>query len=481
MVNIHMTTRAIAGESAPASRTRERAWWALPAALLASVLLAACGGSGGGAGADGSSASAAFAAGALRVVVSDSYGTRVAGATVQGPLSSLQTDAQGIALLLVDGNATDAKVTVSGPSFQEQSVSAPLRPNQTNEIVVTLLRATSAAGGSLTSRGTFLPSASGNSQELTFEIELVIVDGDSNSIENLRPTDFALRQCTPDAGNDRFDCVRGASAGADVAYVPATATPSDMTVVAGAVARPYAAALLLDQSGSIVQSDPSGARLFSAKAFMGTLGADDRVLLAAFAGGAGALIPTPPLTIYEPFKDNASAPSYFPTLDSLTTQVGGNSPLYTSIDGLRQRLVADTSLAPGISKAMVVFTDGADNTCTSLENCRATRAQTIQQANTEQVRLFTIGLSSGVDVAALGELANLTGGAFLYADTAEQLLPLYGSLGRLLSLSLPTYRLRWTVQAGAGNAFLPGSTLLGRVQVSATGKTFDVPFVVGIP
>ncbi|MFN7137581.1 MAG: hypothetical protein ACK4MU_08710, partial [Thermomonas sp.] len=64
---------------------------------------------------------------------------------------------------------------------------------------------------------------------------------------------------------------------------------------------------------------------------------------------------------------------------------------------------------------------------------------------------------------------------------AEQLLPLYGSVGRLLSLSLPTYRLRWTVQAAAAETFRPGSTLLGRVQVTAGGQTFDVPFVVGIP
>jgi hypothetical protein len=68
----------------------------------------------------------------------------------------------------------------------------------------------------------------------------------------------------------------------------------------------------------------------------------------------------------------------------------------------------------------------------------------------------------------------------LYADNAEQLLPLYGSVGRLLSLSLPTYRMRWTVQANAGT-FVSGNTLLGRVHVTAQSGTYDVPFVVGIP
>ena len=417
----------------------------------------------------------------LKVAVNDTFGTAVAGASVKGPLSTLRTDAQGVAVLIVDGAASGTTVTVSGPDFADQSAVVPLRPHQNNEVLITLVRTTSAAGGSLTSRGAFLPSVSGNAQEMTFEIEIVVVDGDSRPIDNLRPTDFTLRPCTPDSANNKVDCVRGASAAVDVAYAPSVATPAAMESVAGGLATPYAAAMLLDQSGSILQSDPSGARLFSAKSFMGTLGTDDRVLLAAFAGGPDARIPTPPLAVYGPFKDKVSAPSYFSTLDSLAPLVGGNTPLYTSIDGLRQRLVGEASLAAGLSKAMVVFTDGADTSCTSLENCRATRAQTIQQANADHVRLFTIGLSSGVDVAALGELANQTGGAFLYADTAEQLLPLYGSLGRLLSLSLPTYRLRWTVQAPAANAFPSGSTLLGRVQVRAAGKTFDVPFVVGIP
>ena len=71
-----------------------------------------------------------------------------------------------------------------------------------------------------------------------------------------------------------------------------------------------------------------------------------------------------------------------------------------------------------------------------------------------------------------------TGGAFLYAESAEQLLPLYGSLGKLLSLSLPTYRLQWTVQA---DAFTSGHTLLGKVRVNTGTGSIDVPFLIRIP
>jgi hypothetical protein len=204
-------------------------------------------------------------------------------------------------------------------------------------------------------------------------------------------------------------------------------------------------------------------------------------VLAAFAGDPGALIPTAPLTTYAPFRGHGQAPSYFPTLDALAPLVGGNTPLYESLDTLRAQLVDDASLPADLAKAMVIFTDGGDTTCGSQETCRTRREQSIRSANQGRVRLFTVGLSSGVDVAALGELAHETGGAMLYADTVEQLLPLHGSLGKLMSLSLPTYRLRWTVQAASPGAFQPGYTLLGRVQVTTGARVFDVPFVVGIP
>jgi hypothetical protein len=450
---------------------------ALWAVLVLCLGLAACGGggSGGGAGVD-----TPPALGALKVTVSDSFGAAVSGATVQGPRGTASTDSQGVALLLVNPSDTTAGVSISRQSFVDKSISVSLMTGQLSEVTVTLVRTTSAAGGSMTSRSGVLPTVHDADQQLTFEIELVVVDGDSRPIENLSIADFVLRSCTPDPATDRTDCVRGASTDADVTYVPATTTPEASTQTAGAAARPYAAALLLDQSGSIQQTDPTGARLFSAKAFLSGLGSDDRALLAAFASAPGATIPTPPLAVYGTFQDQASAASYFPTLDGLATLVGGNTPLYEALDALQQRVVNDASLPVDLAKAVVIFTDGMDS-CGSPQACLASREQSIQRANAEQVRLFTIGLSSGVDTIALGELANRTGGAFLYADTPEQLLPLYGSVGKLLSLSLPTYRLRWTVRAGSPGAFRSGQTLLGRVQVTAAGSTFNVPFVVGIP
>ena len=471
-------------------RRPERDWRARCATLAVCLGLAACSGGTGGTGAAGGAGGAgggtpASAYGVLKVTVSDSFGAPVADAAVQGALGTSRvagpTDAQGVALLPIDWPDGTADVTVSRASFVDKSIAAAIVRGQVNVVGVTLDRATSAAGGSLSTRSGAVPSVSAGAAQMSFEIELVVVGGDARPIENLTAADFVLRACTPDPGNDRADCVRGALADADVAYAPVSTTPATLTLIPGGVARPYAAALLLDQSGSIATSDPTGARLFSAKAFLGGLGGDDLALLAAFADGPGAVIPTRPLTVYPPFRDRGAAPTYFPTLDSLAPLMGGNTPLYASLDALRAQMVGDVSLPAGIAKAVVIFTDGTDTTCGSPEACRASRAQSILGANADPVRLFTIGLSSSVDIVALGELANQTGGAMLYADTAEQLLPLYGSVGRLLSLSLPTYRLRWTVQADAADAFQPGRTLLGRVRVSAGGSSFDVPFIVGVP
>jgi hypothetical protein len=450
------------------------------AVLLTSLtMLSGCGGGGGG--------SSPPPSGVLSVTVSDTYGV-VAGATVLATIGTTSltgtTDAQGVALLLFREAVGAANVTVSRPTFVSQNVvSAPITANQVTPLTVTLVRATSAAGGSLTSRGASpTVSVSDDKKSMTFEIELVIVDGNSDAIENLNAANFVLSLCTPDPANSKVDCVRGADANFDAVYTPVSATPQAWELIPGAPAEPYAAALMLDQSGSIFSSDPTGARLYSAKAFLDQLGVDDWGLLSAFADGDAKIL-NKPLTVYPSFRNSATVSdplSYFSTLDSLAALVGGNTPLYDALDSLRLQVVSDSSLPSGIAKSVVIFTDGDDTYCSDPNACRTRRQASITAANTAGVRIFTIGLSSNVNFEALGELANQTGGAFLYADSAEQLIPLYGSVGKLLSLSLPTYRLTWTVQAGS-SAFQSGNALLGRVEVTAGGSTFDVPFIVGIP
>jgi hypothetical protein len=452
--------------------------------VLASAVTACGGGGGGGGGGNPPPPET----GSLRVTVNDTFGTSVADADVQATVGSSSksgtTDAAGVTLL--SGVAVGSgNVVVSRATFVSKTVAATITANQTTELVVELDRATSAAGGSLASRGA-APVVGGAGQTLTFEIELVIVDGNSAAITTLTAADFALRPCVPDSNTPREDCVVGAGLANDVAYNPTTPAAQSALLVPGQAAQPYAAGLMLDQSQSINGSDPTGARLFSAKAFLEGLGGGDRVLLSAFANDSTTVaeIPTKPLTVYPPFRDvgtTSDPPSYFDTLDSLADLVGGGTPLYESLDLLRGQVVTDATLPVGIAKAVVIFTDGEDTDCGGANTCRTRRAQSILDAQTDQVRVFTIGLSTEIDFEAMAELANDTGGAFLFAESAEQLIPLYGTVGDLLSLSLPTYRLLFTVDAGAAGVFVPGDALIGRVTVTAGTSTFDVPFVVGVP
>jgi hypothetical protein len=418
------------------------------------------------------------------VLVTDSYGAAVADATLQGPQGTAKTNAQGVALVPMPSPDSTAVVVLSRETFVDTTVTLTSASGRVEEVAVTLPRVTLPAGGSLRSRSGFAPSLDASGRELTFEIELVVVQGNSQPVETLTQGNFALQVCTPapaSVRNGRADCLLGAgSTDADVAYTPVNPSPSDLNRVPGVTPQPYAAALLLDQSGSIASADPTNARLYSSKAFLDGLGVDDQAMLAAFAGGAESALPTSPLAIYGGFLDKAGARALFAVLDSLALLVGGHTPLYGAIDGLRQRVADDVTLPVGLARALLVFTDGADTTCLGVEACRRARETTIQSALQAQVRVFTVGLSKGIDVAALGELADRTGGAFLYADNAPQFLALYGSVGRLMSLSLPTYRLRWTVQAAANDKFRSGDTLLGKVQVTAAGGQFDVPFVVAI-
>ncbi|MEO7385653.1 MAG: vWA domain-containing protein, partial [Gammaproteobacteria bacterium] len=251
---------------------------------------------------------------------------------------------------------------------------------------------------------------------------------------------------------------------------------------------------MLDQSGSILDTDPTNARLYSAKAFMQTIdaGSGDAVLLTAFAGpGHGALIPTVPLWFGGTFTTDGV--SYFDELDALGDQAGGDTPLYRVLfpepadannnPGFTQGLIDYTAAnAPaGLRKAVVIFSDGDDNECTSVASCSAKRQRVIDKANTANVSLFTIGFSNQVNFEALAEIARETDGVFLFAENAEQLIPLYGSLGDLLSRSLPTYTMRWTVRADTDGTFVSGHSVFGRLQINGGGSTVTVPFIVGVP
>jgi hypothetical protein len=448
----------------------------LALACGAAGLLTACGGGGGSGGTNP-------AVGALTVVVTDKYSAPVAGAHVVASLGSSSvvglTDGNGQALLAISWPDGTATIDITREAYLDATLQAPIVAGKINTVSATLTRITLAAGGSMLSRSGVPPLVSNGGRTLDFEVELVVVDSDANPVEGLDASAFRLLACTPDAATAVNDCVRGATSKVDLAYTPVDARP-EVEVVGTGVAQPYAAALMIDQSASISVTDPTSARLYSAKSFIDELGDRDQVLLAAFAEGAGAVLPTMPLSVWDPFRDRSTASEYFAVLDELSPLVGGATPLYMALDTMRARLASDPTLPSDLGRAIVLFTDGTDTLCGAPDACRSERQQIIDAASADGIRIFTIGLSDDVDIESLGEMSFGTGGAVFYAETAPQLIPLYGSVGRLLSLSLGSYRLRFSIQADVAGSFVPGQVLLGKVEVTITGRTFIVPFIVPV-
>jgi len=247
--------------SNPAAPAQKRGWLVITAALLAGLGLGACGGGGGG----GGTTATPQALGLVKVTVQDAYGSAVPDAKLQGPSGSAVTDAQGVALVLMPAPDSTADVSLSRATFVDTTVKITSTTGSVNQVTATLVRATAPAGGSLRSRSGVAPTLDATGRQLSFEIELVVVQGDSQPVETLSAFDFVLRACTPESAavrNGRADCLRGGgSADADAAYSPATPAPASLLLVPGLTAQPYAAAMLLDQSGSIAATDPTGARL----------------------------------------------------------------------------------------------------------------------------------------------------------------------------------------------------------------------------
>ena len=266
--------------------------------------LVACGGGGGGGGDDNSPPDT----GTLQATVVDEFNAPVAGATVEATINATTrsgtTDDAGVATVTNIGVGS-ASVQVSLESFETETVTATITANQTTNINVTLTRNRQAAGGVLTTSVVGTPSAGGT--VMTIRLRVVVVNATSQAIETLTAADFDLPDCTPsdpDPNTFQSECVRYAGCTAtDTPYTVDNATACRLSTVAGNPETDYAAALTLDQSGSVNSSDPTGARLFSAKAFVQSVDAasGDSVLLSAFADDNDtqtALIPTKPLTVY---------------------------------------------------------------------------------------------------------------------------------------------------------------------------------------
>lgn len=193
----------------------------------------------------------------------------------------------------------------------------------------------------------------------------------------------------------------------------------------------YSAMLLLDQSGSITSSDRDDSRIEASKIFLNSIGSGDEVGLASFTSNLSN-----DFTVHHNFSRDIAP--MLNTLDILAKSEGGGTPLYYStfqmIDEVKNHA------HNGKNKALIVFTDGGDT------DGGATPQQIIAKAVGADVQLFTVGLGGGLpNLDVLSNMAHATGGYFMWAQDARQLISYFGTLGNLLQGNAGFYRLRWEV------------------------------------
>jgi hypothetical protein len=282
----------------------------------------------------------------------------------------------------------------------------------------------------------------------------------------------------------KIECIRNtkdtADQTSDASYVVNNPPAPAVQSVPASPRIPYFASLLIDQSGSIKDSDPTDARIFATKVFldgvMPSNGFGDVAALSAFAEtnqSATALIPTQPVTN---FGFSTIGRDLFGDLDTLATLEGGGTPLYKALD---EMITYTRNNAGTGGKAVVLFTDGRDTACNQPIACR-NASISLARDQDPKVDIFTIGLSDAVDFEELSDLAERGNGYFLFAESAEQLIPIYGSLGALLSKSLSAYTMTWQIQTSKIDAFEVDRAVLGQLRISTGTNVIELPFVVRI-
>ena len=179
--------------------------------------------------------------------------------------------------------------------------------------------------------------------------------------------------------------------------------------------------ILLDQSGSILVTDPDDERLEGARAViddtLGSGGGDDRVAVLGFprtenalAGELGSLEDT---DIWHPFSNDPD--SLKEALDRMADSEGNYTPIYDSI--IETVHYMDTELdREGATRAVVVMTDGADS------ESSASAHQVLDEVKLLDIPLYVVALdgprstNTTVDYSEIRDLAIDSGGLFIPSD-----------------------------------------------------------------
>lgn len=268
---------------------------------------------------------------------------------------------------------------------------------------------------------------------LLLDVNIFAVDHFGNFIDNLSVEDFSI---TSDFGDQEFEVI-------------------NITKQTDEFKGAYSASMLFDQSGSIQGTDPTDIRIVAGTDFAKLISNGDESAIAAFSDGGSYQSPYELLHEFSSNKDDLVL-----AIESLANRTGGGTPLYKSIFNL---IPYTSENATNDNKAIIVFTDGQDT------EGGITISDLVDRACSENVNVFTVGLSNGVDKSVLSQIAFQTGGAVMLAADALQLVSLYNSLGQLLRGQAQYYRVRLQAR-NSSRAYGPGSRISGVLNLNLSKK-----------
>jgi Mg-chelatase subunit ChlD len=240
--------------------------------------------------------------------------------------------------------------------------------------------------------------------------------------------------------------------------------------------------VIIDDSGSMATSDPNELRKSATVSFLGTLGTDDKVLLADY-GVTGTHLRdllcessqqangTTATESCSPPKAAFSADKAALVKATELIRSSGGTPLFESC--VEMMPLVD-SVKDG-RRGVLLLSDGRPNSDTKRDECHAV-------AKAAQIPVFTVGLGPAAEgdpnvdadaVKVLRELANDTGGSYASANDATQLDSLFRNMGTALTRGSCKTTLK---MADAATKVRPGTKIAGEVSIGSRGAkaTFEL-------
>ena len=172
--------------------------------------------------------------------------------------------------------------------------------------------------------------------------------------------------------------------------------------------------MVMDSSGSMTTSDPTGLRLAAAKRYVDLMKVPDRAAVVSFADTATLVDGDHLSSDYVDIKVN---------IDKITSS--GSTDIYDAI-----RIATDELLTYGNDDHLLIqilLTDGEDTTGHTDDVILAEA----QRAAANNIKIFTIGLGDIADEVLLKGIADATDAMYLKAETAEDLDQIYQLIGNV--------------------------------------------------